>query len=80
METLDATNLVIIKRDTVRIRRTSWKDDNAFEVASGEVSYDKLNKCIDTFKSLGMVEVEFSFDVTDKMYVNALETRLHIDA
>ncbi|MBK7362780.1 MAG: hypothetical protein IPJ01_10830 [Micavibrio sp.] len=80
METLDTTNLVIIKRDTVTIRRTSWKDKKAYDVTSGDVSSDRLQKCIDEFERLGFVEVEFSFDHTERMYVKQLETRLHFDS
>jgi phosphoribosylaminoimidazole carboxylase (NCAIR synthetase) len=79
METLDTTNLVIIKRGTVKIRRTSWKDKKAYDIISGDVSSERLQKCIDEFERLGFVEVEFWFDNTEKMYVNDLGRRLHCD-
>jgi hypothetical protein len=80
METLDTTNLSVIKRGTVIIRRTSWKDKKAYDVTSGDVPMYRLKKCIDEFERLGFVEVEFYFDLTDRMYVKQLETRLHFDA
>jgi len=77
---MDNVNKMVVNRGTVRIIRTSWKDKKSYDITAGDVSSERLKKCIDEFERLGFVEVEFSFDNTERMFVNQLDTRLHFDS
>lgn len=79
MEKIDITNFIPVKRGVVTIRRTSWKDKKAYDVISGDVPMYILQKCIEEFERLGFVEVEFTFDHTERMCVKQIETKLHFN-